>query len=184
MMDRVPPEERQEILDYTEEKLKERFHLKDPKILFCAAGRAKKDPYWRENFQQVKRSFLTYMKSGRITFIRQHLMELLEQMMDDLNGDLEEKKRSLTREYELLWDNSVPALTGVLGGLEKQALAEIEACRIPLPSRQEQEGICRCAYEKAKEQMDAITTRSELRQVPSEGRGTAGNGGVSGPATG
>lgn len=174
MMDRVPPEERQEILDYTEEKLKERFHLKDPKILFCAAGRAKRDPYWRENFQQVKRSFLTYMKSGRITFIRQHLMELLEQMMDDLNGDLEEKKRSLTREYELLWDNSVPALTGVLGGLEKQALAEIEACRIPLPSRQEQEGICRCAYEKAKEQMDAITTRSELRQYLQKEEGLLG----------
>ncbi|MFQ6803659.1 MAG: hypothetical protein ACLRT5_01220 [Lachnospiraceae bacterium] len=95
-------------------------------------------------------------------------------MMDDLNGDLEEKKRSLTREYELLQDNSIPALTGVLGGLEKQALAEIEARRIPLPSRQEQEGIYRCAYEKAKEQMDAITTRSELRQYLQKEEGLMG----------
>ena len=61
-----------------------------------------------------------------------------------------------------------------LGGLEKQALAEIEACRIPLPSRQEQEGICRCAYEKAKEQMDAITTRSELRQYLQKEEGLLG----------
>ena len=57
MMDRVPPEERQEILDYTEEKLKERFHLKDPKILFCAAGRAKKDPLLERKFSAGKKKF-------------------------------------------------------------------------------------------------------------------------------
>ena len=127
MMDRVQEGEREEITEFAREKIKNKFHLKDPFLLSCSAGRAGKDEYWRSRFLKAEEQLMDNLRKNRERILAERTAGLLDNLLQEMNKTVDLKMEEITQKESRLREASVPSLRRTLDESYKEREWKIRA---------------------------------------------------------
>lgn len=109
-MDVIEEDERETVLREAKHNLESHFNIQNTNFLYCAAGRAGRDEYWREQFEQFKGQLYKHLREKREQIISRNLNQLLKELLEAINEEIQADNRNLEKKLKILADNSVPEL--------------------------------------------------------------------------
>jgi gas vesicle protein len=139
-MDRQDEDERAETHAYTRAKLQETLGLESPLLLESAAitvvptnivpdTSKNSSAHWQSAFVVLESSVRSALMRERTLIIAEHLIRLLQELIDEMERELAESAAALLDEERILNENSVAALESVLDELSARSTAEVERRR-------------------------------------------------------
>lgn len=127
MMDRVQEDEREEIIGFAREKIKNKFQIKDPFLLSCSAGRAEKDEYWRNMFQKAEKQLMDNLKENRERILAERTAGLLDKLLEEMNKIADIRMNEIIQKESRIQKASVPNLSRTLNSSYKERAWKIRA---------------------------------------------------------
>lgn len=137
-MDQQDQKDRPELVKMVRLKIGEKLKLPDALILESSAITAipvKTIPtsmmseetwiYWQNQFVEIETHLKQVMLHQRSLIITERLVRLLQELINELSGDLNNKKTKLAHEEKLLRENSVAAIEGVMNTLFAQSRTKV-----------------------------------------------------------
>lgn len=118
MMDIPNEDEREEILNYARNGIKERFHINNPKLFSCSAMYAeasrhdKENEHWRQEFDSLRNSIINHMRKRRTKIIERQISKLLRQLIEELKEEIEFNSALIEEQLDILNSNSIENLRG------------------------------------------------------------------------
>jgi predicted GTPase/uncharacterized protein YqgC (DUF456 family) len=139
--DRIEKEDLPEIIGTVRRMLKERVGLSEPPI-FCSAapamipGKAEIIPslagtasQWRADFERMEQAVMNLLEKQRQQMISETLVRLLSDLVQDLNEDVNSKRREIETKQQELVRTSVEAIEQVVGRLYNECAAAVNQQR-------------------------------------------------------
>ena len=125
MMDRVDEEEREDVINFVKANLRTSFDLKNPEVLSCSAMKFGKDPYWTEEFLEFERQLTDRLKNNRQRIINEKLVKLSNELLNSIEGEVVNRKKSIEERLSVLQTHTVPNLVSVLANVESESINKL-----------------------------------------------------------
>lgn len=115
MMDTKEPEEREEIIRFVRDKLKENFGLENPRVYGCSAreaaeGKSEGSLGWKRQFDRMRQEIIAYMNIQRERIIQAKLSGLLNKLFGALDDEVRQRMGALDARLQILEENSIDHL--------------------------------------------------------------------------
>lgn len=144
-MDRLEAEDRAELNNLVNLKLKEKFHLQHPVVLPSSAismvplpevpqQMRKSRKFWQSQFDDLEKVVKQTMIRQRTLILSERLAKLLHSITEELNKDVNNEEVKLETEEINLEESSVAKIEGVLDALFAQCRKKIEKEKTSLKS--------------------------------------------------
>lgn len=121
MMDEIDEGERDEILNFVKQSLKDSFGLENPMVFGCCAKNVnsstvdEEKKIWCDKFDELRSTIVAYINERRETIIKKQISVLLKQLIGVLDVDIQQNLSRVSQELEILEKNSIEKMKEELG---------------------------------------------------------------------